>query len=480
LINALYGHSTKALFSTKAQIWLISSLVGLLALVFYIVLLPPDITWISVGSDASDYMIAAKYLRIAHPTGEPLFIMAGAVWMRIIPFGSEWFRFALMSAVFSAATAGVLYYATRNLIAPLIYVTSAVVISQSTIIELYSMVTFFIVMGWYLHSQGHRGWGYAVMGLGIAVHHLAGFVFLGLVAQDLMRRESIKPAIMAIVAGAPWYLYILLANREPYMSIGGNGLMDYVRYFSNQSFLWGGMALVEPSDNFLGRALAHDARLRLWDVARIVLALGPVLLILIPAMREKIKAKDTLLPFMAILITVYYATNLDCRVYTYMIVPIAFAAIIVGNYAHKIGRWPRIVTHAFLVALLAWGLFSFSTIDQSRSAEAFRQELATIPEDATIWSYNRGWEQMTAQLYNYDHGTHFNTVNLRNEMSPAPEMQERLQSAEDAGKLYRTRIIKSEEYLVTLEHVTAAEVMREIPMIDLTQRDEYSEYLEGK
>lgn len=479
MINTLYGYSTKALLSTNARIGLMSILVGLFALSFYIVLLPSDITWISVGSDGADYMIAAKYLRIAHPTGEPLYIMAGAVFMRVIPFGSEWWRFALMSSVFTAATAGVLYYATRSYFAPLIYMASAVVISQSTIVELYSMVTFFIVLGWVLHSQGQRGWGYAVIGLGLAVHHLAGFVFLGLVLQDFLRKESLKPALMAILVGAPWYLYIPFANREPYISMAGGELMDYVKYFSSQSFLWGGMALLDPASNFIGKTLAEDAKLRFWDVTRIILSLGPVLLILIPAMRERLKAKDTLLPLLLILITLYYATNLDARVYTYMVIPTALAAILVGNYAHKLSRWPRIATGSFLATMLAIGIVSFSTVDPYHSAESFRQDLAMLPPDATIWSYNRGWEQMTAVLYNFDHGTHFNTVNLRNERGAAADTWALLQKAEADGKLYRTYIVDSRSYLVDLEPTTAERVMREIPMIDLTQRDEYTAFLES-
>jgi hypothetical protein len=389
-----------------------------------------------------------------------------------------------MAAVFSAATAGVLYYATRSYLAPLIYATSAVVISQSTIIELYSMMTFFIVLGWYLHSQGHRGWGYAVVGLGLAVHHLAGFFFLGLVVQDFIRKESLKPALMAIIAGAPWYLYIPLANREPYISLAGNGFMDYVKFFSSQSFLWGGMALLEPANNFIGKGLALDARLRLWDVTRIVLALGPVLLLLIPAIRERLKAKDTLLPFFTILITLYYASNLDARVYTYMVLPVAFAAIMVGTYSHKLPQWPRIATSGFLVALAVWSLTVFPIgkdyTDPYHSAESYREQLAQLPSDATIWSYNRSWEQMAALLYNYDHGTNFNTVNLRHEITGAEMMDERLHRAEAEGKLYRSYIVDPASYYVRLEPTTADRIMEEIPMIDLTQRKEYTAYLEGK
>jgi hypothetical protein len=444
-------------------------------------MLPQDITWVSVGSDGTDYMIAAKYLRIAHPTGEPLYIMTGALWMRIIPFGTEWFRFALLSAVFSAATAGVLYYATRSYLAPLIYATSAVVISQSTVIELYSMVTFFIVLGWFLHSRGYRHWGYAVLGLGLAVHHLAGFVFLGMVLQDLLRKESIKPALMAILVGAPWYLYIPFANREPYVSIAGAHIMDYVKYFSSQSFLWGGMALLDPANNIIGKTIAQDTWTRLWDVTRIVLGLGPALLLLIPAMRERLKVKDTLLPLLIILVTAYYATNLDARVYTYMVIPVAFAAILAGNYSHKLPKWPKMATGGFLGALLVWSLIAYPIgsqyVDPYHSAEAYREALAQLPEDATIWSYNRSWEQMTALLYNYDHGTSFHTINLQHEAGTASETAARLAKAEAEGKLYRTYIVDPASYLVALEPVSAKQVMREIPMVDLSQRKEYTAYM---
>src|SRR3990172_11835252 len=89
----------------STQCWFLSSLIFVLALAYFASMLPRDITWVSVGSDGADYMLASKYFRVAHPTGEPLYTLLGAAWIRIIHFGTEWWRYSLLSAVFSAATA---------------------------------------------------------------------------------------------------------------------------------------------------------------------------------------------------------------------------------------------------------------------------------------------------------------------------------------------------------------------------------------
>lgn len=426
-----------------------------LALAYFTWMLPRDITWVNVGSDGPDYMLAAKYFRVAHPTGEPLYTLLGAAWIRILPFGTEWFRYSLMSAVFSAGTAALLYAATKRVVAPLLYLASGIVVSQSTILELYAPVTFFIVLSWWLHDMGYRGWGYAALGLGLAVHHLAGFMFLGLIAKDYLQKHSLWTAGWAIAVGLPWYAYIPLANNPPYVSIAGERLADYKAFFLSQGGLMGGLAVM--SGRF---TVTEDFLERLWDLTRIVLALGPALVVLVLAIRGSVKAKTVFLPIMIGIFTLYWFTDLDPRVYTYLMPAIALVALMVGMY----DRLPqfRAIVAAFSVILITANLWAYDIggrwVDPNHSAEAFRAELAAIPPNSVVWSYNRGWEAMTAELYNYDHGTKFNSVLMAHYRNDAAEG---LEQAFQQGRLFRTVIVDPESYLVTLERTTTELVLRE-------------------
>ena len=456
----------------KAQSWLGSNwrvwAVFALALAYFVSMLPRDITWVSVGSDGPDYMLAAKYFRVAHPTGEPLYTLLGALWLRVVPIGSEWWQYSLLSAVFSAGTAAILYAATRRIVAPLVYLASGIVVSQSTILELYAPVTFFMVLAWWLHDMGYRAWGYAAIGLGLAIHHLAGFMFLGLVGKDYLQKQSLWTAGWAILVGLPWYAYIPLANRPPYVSVAGESLADYKSFFLSQGGLLGGLAVL--SERF---ALSEDFKERLWDLARIVLALGPALVVLALALKTAATKKAWLLPAVMLGITVYWFTDLDPRVYTYLMPAIALAALMIGLYDPKIAahRWFSVEGHtrqlrhmvvASSVILIAVNLFIYDIggrwLDPHHSAEAFRAELAAIPPNSIVWTYNRGWEAMTAELYNYDHGTRFNTVLMAHQRQDAVEG---LEQAFSQGRLFRTVIVDAESYLVRLEPTTPERVLKE-------------------
>ena len=76
--------------------------VTLVVLAVYVASLAPTVTfW-----DAGEFIAAMKILGIPHPPGTPLFVMLGHVWATILPIGEWAWRTNLMSAVFSAASAG--------------------------------------------------------------------------------------------------------------------------------------------------------------------------------------------------------------------------------------------------------------------------------------------------------------------------------------------------------------------------------------
>jgi hypothetical protein len=74
-------------------------------LAVYVLTLAPTVTfW-----DAGEFLAAARTLGIPHPPGTPLFVMIAHVWGMLLPIGEFAYRTNLLSALFSASAAGLLF-----------------------------------------------------------------------------------------------------------------------------------------------------------------------------------------------------------------------------------------------------------------------------------------------------------------------------------------------------------------------------------
>ncbi len=71
----------------------------------YVWTLAPTVTfW-----DAGEFIATAKILGIPHPPGTPLFVVLANVWAQLVPIGEFAYRTNLMTATFSAASAGLFF-----------------------------------------------------------------------------------------------------------------------------------------------------------------------------------------------------------------------------------------------------------------------------------------------------------------------------------------------------------------------------------
>ncbi|HEX6668172.1 MAG TPA: DUF2723 domain-containing protein [Gemmatimonadales bacterium] len=76
-----------------------------LVLVIYVLTLAPTVTfW-----DAGEFIAAARTLGIPHPPGTPLFVLIAHAWGMLVPIGEFAYRTNLLSALFSASAAGLLF-----------------------------------------------------------------------------------------------------------------------------------------------------------------------------------------------------------------------------------------------------------------------------------------------------------------------------------------------------------------------------------
>ena len=119
---------------------------------YYVTLCPTVYT-----GDSGDFITASYTLGISHPGGYPLYMLLGKAFS-IVPIGSIAFRYNLLSAIFAAAAAGLVYLCARRLDvdelpaigAGLFAAYSRSMWDQATIAEAYALNAMFAVLVTYL------------------------------------------------------------------------------------------------------------------------------------------------------------------------------------------------------------------------------------------------------------------------------------------------------------------------------------------
>jgi Protein O-mannosyl-transferase TMEM260-like len=119
-------------------------LVGLLALVVYLLTLAPDITWAHNGADGGDLIAASFAGGAAHPPGYPLYTLVGRL-VAALPIGPIPYRYNLFSALAAAGAAALVAWSLREtgvvpaLASGLSLAFAPLVWSQAVITEVYAL-----------------------------------------------------------------------------------------------------------------------------------------------------------------------------------------------------------------------------------------------------------------------------------------------------------------------------------------------------
>lgn len=357
----------------------------------------PDITWMNTDCDGPHYIYSAKYLYPAHKTSAPLFLLLGHLFL-MIPAATEAWRFALLSVLSSMGTCIFIYLSVKHhtnnkwysLVGVLVFGSSALVISQSTIIESYALTTM-LGIGAYYFSIKKRWWLCAVfLGAGLAVHTLGIIpILIILVANKEFRCYEYCGVILVFLL---FYLYIPITNRPPYMWQSPNEMLG-------TSFL---------SDN-LSTLLMLFGGISIWELPKRILdtlgILGVSLTLAIVPIAIMLKQWRKPLFWLFSLPIIFYVTNLAPQTYVYTMPSIAAGAILAGQGLQKLNhRWTLAIA-GIAIAMLGFNVIYFDvgrTLDPELSARKFwNEELSKIP-DGQILLAQQGWEWAIVYPYNED------------------------------------------------------------------------------
>lgn len=313
--------------------WL-AILVLVLSCVYFICMAAPDITWTNVDCDSMHYLSGAENIVVTPSQGAPLYNMFNALVVRL-PIGNDFWRLSFFTAIFSGITAMLIYLMARRytkrwwvaLLAPLCFCASAVVLSQSTILKQYSLITMICVLSVYLHFIGKDKWKYVVLMCGVGVHHLVILPLFLIFIHDLAKHKKDKTKLITKkmllpILGLLFYIWIPLVNKEPYTMVTGNGFGDYWSYFFRSRNLIGGLAI-----------FTENGLQRLQDGITILgYSFGACSLLIWYAIWHIKKHKDHegfILAFLVVIPIIHYLINIDPSVYTYTMMSFAFGGVLI-------------------------------------------------------------------------------------------------------------------------------------------------------
>ena len=265
--------------STVAREHWPAALVFFVALVFYLLTLSPTIF---DGVDSIEFSTIAYRLGIPHPPGYPLYLVLGKLFT-FLPVGDVGYRINLMSAVFAAGTAVLVFkialMVTQRqlpaLAAALFFAFSYYAWRLAVVAEVYTLQAFLTALIIYLwfrwEAGGSRKLLYAAafaLGLSLGNHMtigLLGLAFAYLVGRGVLKRalDLRSVALMGalfIFGAALIYAYLpwrYLADASPTVvgTFDGNGVFNRVDLTSASGLWW--MLSGQEYDHLL---FAYDVR----------------------------------------------------------------------------------------------------------------------------------------------------------------------------------------------------------------------------
>lgn len=219
---------------------------------------------VGVG-DSGELVTAAYTLGITHPTGFPLYILLGKLFIHLFPVGEVAYRMNLFSAVAAAGAGAVFYRLMRVLGNPYRISFSAALTlgcslsfwSQATVARVYSLNALLTCLCLYylflpVQNSQTRARFFFWWGLALANHTLSiiiGMVFIGI---WLIKRDfSLKgmKACLFMVPGLSLYLYIPLRSRmNPSLDIGNPETISTLWAYLSREKYWGNRYVETLSD----------------------------------------------------------------------------------------------------------------------------------------------------------------------------------------------------------------------------------------
>jgi len=289
------------------------------------------------------------------------------------------------------------------LISVLVFGGSALVISQSIIIETYTLATMCGVGAYYFGLKRRWVWVSIMLGIGLAVHPLIAFIVWAVLFVAYKEMHNWRRYGLTIIFFL-FYLYI------PITKMMGNDLG-----------MWGNTT---PSGFFEGTAgmvLMLTGGLSVWDFPKRVVDTIIILLVsfglgIVPLVWHFVKGRTwkSHLLWLVLIPIIYFVINLANGTYVYMLPSIAFGSIVIGMGLSKMhARWALGVLGVATLLMLYNGLYFDigNRLDPEMSAMKFyNKELPKIPDGDKFMG--GGWTWAMVYVYNKEEGRDITPISM--------------------------------------------------------------------
>gem|GEM_PF-5705744 len=199
-------------FQRRARAWLPAICVSGLALLLYLSTLAPSVYW----SDSAELQRAALTLEPPHPTGYPLYLLLGRLWIAALPLRDVAWRMNLLSALLSAAAVGVVTWSVQRrsgrlaagVAAGIVLASAASFWSQAIVAEVYALHALLIalLLAAALADRPRLPLIALLLGTGIAHHRMTLLMLPGLVVWLALRRAEVRHDARTLAASAGAFL----------------------------------------------------------------------------------------------------------------------------------------------------------------------------------------------------------------------------------------------------------------------------------
>ncbi len=361
-------------------------LIGLFAFIYYLALSAKTYTWVFASSDSGDWLATANWWMVPQPYGSPLYIILNRL-IGLLPGSQPLNLTILLSSLPSAITVVLVYLIVKYLtnkvsiavISSLVLLGSAIFLSQSTVLEQYTLATMFLTAATYSYVKGNRMLTMILLGLGSAVHIFIGTLLIGwIIAEWSNWKVWLKPAVAyGLIVGVSYsFILFLMAIDTPRLLAGGLNPNSIISYFTT------------TTGAILGQLSIFEAPTRLLYVgALILMSFGLALIPITLSLKRPIRKPVILLSGIAVITLWYYGTNIDPAAWTFITFASPALAIVCGIGLHRMRpHYKYVVALGAIVLLVLNGMFLNANIltNADPRASAYRQELQNLPDNSIV------------------------------------------------------------------------------------------------
>lgn len=416
--------------------------------------LNPDYTFINKAADSIGYIYSASYLYPSYHTSPPLYLLISHLFL-MLPFGTEAWRMGLFSVLSTMGACVFIYLILRNLLdkrtirkydqfnkinsvnenrktnyyallGVLVYGLSALVVSQSVIVNTYATTCMLASGVYYFIVTKHWKLVGLMIGIGFAIHLLMGFVFLVVFLGYRQYRRNWK-ALLISFSFIVFYAYIPLTNREPFMWLPDPESVNTI---------WATITdTIAVINMLIGSLSIWDLPKRILDIIGVIgVSIGVITIVPIIYYFRKTKFWHNPLFWFMLVPIILFMGELDMNTFDYMMLAMPFFSIVIClGLAKMVDLYKfkaKVFVSACTVVVIGMGVFNCvyfdigNTLDPNLSAtKLYREEFNKIP-DGAIFMPNYAWEWESIYKYNMDNNKHIYPICI--DVLPSEMYQQKL------------------------------------------------------